>query len=88
MKFYSAPLLHTKRVEGITAQIKKWKSDGLKTRLCTARGGWQSISPGMRTYKQHSTQISVNLFDILSLDTEYDSLHAFSPSNPARWLHA
>jgi hypothetical protein len=65
MKMFSAPELHMKRVEEIAEQIRAWKAKGDGTKLCTARGGWQSISPGYRSYKASSTQIAVNLYDIL-----------------------
>jgi len=70
MRFYSAPELHSKRVEQIQAQIKAHHESGSTKRLCTARGGWQSISPGNRDYKTSgaSHQISVNLYDILHFD--------------------
>ena len=64
-KFFSAPKLHAKRVEGIQAQIKAHAARNDGTKLCTARGGWQSMSPGYRNYKSVSTQISINLYDIL-----------------------
>lgn len=69
-KFYSAPELHAQRIIDIQKQIKKWKETNDGTKLCTARPGWASISPGYRTYKKTSTQIKVNLFDILELDTK------------------
>ena len=87
MKFYSAPLLHARRVEHVQNQIRAWKKAGLKTRLCTARGGWQSISPGMRTYKQHSTQIEVNLYDILSLDENSMTVHVEPMVNMGQLSH-
>ena len=65
MAVFSAPELHKKRVEEIASQIRAWKEKGDGTKLCTARGGWQSISPGYRSYKSTSTQISINLYDIL-----------------------
>ena len=34
----------------------------------SARGGWQSISPQLRTYKNKSTRININLYDILELN--------------------
>jgi delta24-sterol reductase len=69
-KFFSAPKLHAQRVQGVQRQLRAWaeKKDG--TKLCTARGGWQSISPGYRNYKKLSTQISINMFDILSFSDE------------------
>ena len=56
---FSAPKLHAQRVRNIQEQIRAWRQRGDGTKLCTARGGWQSISPGYRKYKAHSTQISV-----------------------------
>lgn len=67
-KFYSAPLLHKQRVREIQDNVLAWKKKGSQRRLCTARGGWQSISPGYRAYKKKSTKISINLYDILELD--------------------
>jgi delta24-sterol reductase len=64
-KLFSAPLLHAERVADVQEQVRA-RSAGSK--LCTARGGWQSISPGYRTYKQHSTKISIDMYDILSWD--------------------
>eukprot|EP00808_Paulinella_micropora_P002895 g14766.t1 len=66
MKFLSAPKLHSKRVKDIRAQVKAHakKNDGSK--MCTARAGWMSISPGFRSYKQVANQISIHLYDILS----------------------
>ena len=68
MQLFSAPKLHEKRVQDVQEQITAWhkKQDG--TRLCTARGGWQSVSPGYRKYKSKSTQIRVNLYDVLEVD--------------------
>ena len=68
MKFYSAPHLHAQKVSKIQKQVKAWYDSGEKTKLCTARGGWQSISPQMRKYKNKSTRININLYDILDLD--------------------
>ena len=70
MAFFSAPELHEKRVATIQEQIKAWKVKNDGTKLCTARGGWQSMSPGYRKYKTTSTQISVSLYDILSWSEE------------------
>lgn len=66
MAFFSAPELHEQRVADIQKQVRAWKEKNDGTKLCTARGGWQSISPGYRKYKSTSTKISVSLYDILS----------------------
>ena len=67
-RLYSAPELHSQRVKKIQADVKAWKASGSQRRLCTARGGWQSISPGYRSYKAKSTKIAIDLYDILELD--------------------
>lgn len=72
MKMFSAPLLHRKRVEYVREQILAWKGDG---KLCTARGGWQSITLGDRTYKAKGNQIAVNLMDILELNEREMYVH-------------
>ena len=59
---------HKQRVSEIQDQVLCWKKKGSQRRLCTARGGWQSISPGYRAYKKKSTKISINLYDILELN--------------------
>lgn len=78
--FYSAPTLHKQKVEDICQQIKdhhkSYESEDKKTKkkkkkkkkLCTARGGWQSISFEMRTYKQKAKGISINLYDIIEFN--------------------
>lgn len=68
MKFFSAPKLHRKRVEFVSEQILEWKKNGGKGKLCTARGGWQSITLGNREYKSASHQIKVNLMDVLEIN--------------------
>ena len=68
--FFSAPELHNQRVADIVAQIQAWREKNDGTKLCTARPGWESISPGYRAYKASSTRIRINLRDILSLVRE------------------
>jgi len=68
--FFSAPELHNQRVADIVEQVRAWRERNDGTKLCTARPGWESISPGYRAYKKTSTRISINLRDILSLDRD------------------
>jgi delta24-sterol reductase len=75
-KFYSAPELHKQKVEAISQKILEWKQSGETTKLCTARGGWQSISPGYRGYKKNCTQIPVNLYDITAFDEKARTVKA------------
>lgn len=87
MKYYSAPLLHEARVKGIQKQIVDWKVKGSKSRLCTARGGWQSISPSLRSYKSKATGIHINLYDILSLDEEKKTVRVEPMVNMGQLSH-
>lgn len=41
----------------------------MKTKMCTARPGWQTMSFRRPLYKKHFTQIDCNLIDILEVDT-------------------
>merc|ERR1712216_680395 len=63
MKAFSAPDLHEQRVLDVQKQILQWRAKNDGTELCTARGGWQSVSPSLRTYKAKSSQISINFHD-------------------------
>jgi delta24-sterol reductase len=89
MKFYSAPQLHNDRVKHIQSQILSWNASGLKTKLCTARGGWQSISPGNRPYKNssHSTPISVDLYDILEFNEQAKTIRVEPMVNMGQISH-
>lgn len=40
----------------------------MKTKMCTARPGWQTMSFRRPLYKKHFTQINCNLIDILDVD--------------------
>eukprot|EP00457_Paulinella_chromatophora_P003862 gb/GEZN01003870.1/.p1 GENE.gb/GEZN01003870.1/~~gb/GEZN01003870.1/.p1 ORF type:complete len:541 (+),score=51.93 gb/GEZN01003870.1/:28-1650(+) len=73
-QFFSAPLLHDKRVKDIQTQVRAHalRNDG--TKMCTRRPGWMSISPGFRSYKAVSNQIAVDLYDILSWSEQAKSV--------------
>jgi Delta24-sterol reductase len=68
MKLFSAPKLHMKRVQDVANQIADWRKAGGRGKLCTARGGWQSITLGNRDYKSKAKQIAINMYDILELN--------------------
>nr|XP_023025833.1 delta(24)-sterol reductase-like [Leptinotarsa decemlineata] len=53
----------------ILFQIGEWDRNGRKTRMCTARPGWQTMSFRRPMYKDHMTKIEVNLVDILEVDS-------------------
>lgn len=50
--------------------MKQWRESGMKTRMCTARPGWQTMSFRRPLYKNKSFQIDCNLVDILNVDFE------------------
>ncbi|XP_045160263.2 delta(24)-sterol reductase-like [Mercenaria mercenaria] len=69
-KLNSAPKQHDKKVRHVQQQIKAWRADGMKTKMCTARPGWMNISFRRGLYKNTMKNIEVNLIDIIEVDTE------------------
>ncbi|XP_028128869.1 delta(24)-sterol reductase-like [Diabrotica virgifera virgifera] len=69
-KLSSAPGQHQKKVEYVQNQILQWNKDGRKTRMCTARPGWQTMSFRRPLYKKQLTNIEVNLVDVLEIDND------------------
>ncbi|XP_057662659.1 delta(24)-sterol reductase-like [Diorhabda carinulata] len=69
-KLSSAPNQHKNKVEYVQRQILKWNIDGRRSKMCTARPGWQTISFRQPAYKKTSTKIEVNLVDILNVDVQ------------------
>jgi len=78
-------------VKDIQTQIKAYHTefDGstTKKKLCTARGGWQSISPSLRTYKSKAKGIHINLFDILGLEQKNTVVHVEPMVNMGQLSH-
>ncbi|CAH1774871.1 unnamed protein product [Owenia fusiformis] len=68
-KLNSAPKLHGKRVADVQKQVKAWRENGCKTKMCTSRPGWANVSFRQGKYKRSMTNINVNLIDILEVDT-------------------
>ena len=68
-KLNSAPKQHLKKVAKIQAQVRKWRDSGMTKPMCTARPGWQTISPQNMMYKSRMHGIHINLVDILEVDT-------------------
>jgi len=66
----SAPAKHQEKVQIIQKQIREYQSSGGGVGMCTARPGWQTISPQNMAYKNRMYPIKVNLVDILDIDTE------------------
>lgn len=69
-KVKSAPEKHPERVANIQEQVREWKRQGSKNRMCTARPGWLTVSPRHSTYKSRMFNVSVDLTDVLELDTK------------------
>ncbi|XP_026760256.2 delta(24)-sterol reductase-like [Galleria mellonella] len=69
-KLNSAPRMHDKKVKDVQRQVKEWLAGDRNTRLCTARPTWQTMSFRHGLYKKTSTNISVNLVDVLEVDTK------------------
>ena len=51
-------------------KVRAWNDDGRKSTMCTARPGWMAVSLRVGKYKKTMRNISVNLIDVLHVDTE------------------
>lgn len=67
-KLHSAPKMHDKKVKHVQDQVKAWREDGMKSKMCTARPGWMNVSFRKGLYKQTMKNIEVNLIDIIDID--------------------
>lgn len=65
----SAPAKHEQRVQNVIRQIERWKAEGGREKLCTARSGWQAMSEMVPTYKLSNRNIHIGMYDILEIDT-------------------
>jgi delta24-sterol reductase len=65
-----APERHEARVREIARQILRWRANGNRGRLCTARPWWMAVSMRKVNYKRPENSIRIALYDILSLDTD------------------
>lgn len=66
----SAPTKHKEKVAEIQKQVRDYQVNGKGKGMCTARPGWQTISPQNMEYKAKMYPINVNLVDILDINTE------------------
>lgn len=64
----SAPAKHEQRVQNVIQQIERWKAEGGKEKLCTARSGWQAMSEMVPKYKLSHRNIHIGMYDILEID--------------------
>jgi len=68
-KLNSAPTKHLQKVKEVQRQVREWKDSGSNQPMCTARPGWQTISPQNMDYKKRMHQVRINLVDILDINT-------------------
>ncbi|KAK7790541.1 hypothetical protein R5R35_000940 [Gryllus longicercus] len=66
----SAPRQHDKKVRNVQRQVKQWQDSGRRTKMCTARPGWQTMSFRQPKYKKTMFNVNVNLVDIINVDEE------------------
>lgn len=52
-----------------TPQVREWRQQGGRTFMCTGRPGWLTISLRVGKYKQTYKNITMNMMDILQVDT-------------------
>ncbi|XP_022317755.2 delta(24)-sterol reductase-like isoform X1 [Crassostrea virginica] len=64
----SAPKQHNNKVRYVQQQVKQWNADGRKTKMCTARPGWATVSFRRGLYKNQLRNIEVNMIDILEIN--------------------
>ncbi|XP_063399264.1 delta(24)-sterol reductase-like isoform X1 [Mytilus trossulus] len=67
-KLNSAPRKHDSKVKHVQNQVKQWKQNGCKSKMCTARPGWATVSFRQPLYKKQMQNIEVNLIDILDIN--------------------
>ena len=69
-KMNSAPKKHAEKVKRVQRQVREWKDSGSRQPMCTARPGWQTMSPSNMDYKKKMHQIEINLVDVLEINTD------------------
>ena len=69
-KLNSAPSQHLEKVRKVQSQVREWRDSGSDLPMCTARPGWQTISPQNMDYKKRMHQVSVNLVDVVEINAE------------------
>lgn len=53
-----------------SVQVRDYQTCGGGRGMCTARPGWQTISPQNMSYKSRMFPVKINLVDILEIDTD------------------
>jgi delta24-sterol reductase len=68
--FLSAPHLHDARVREVQRQVIAWNEAGRQKPMVTARSPWLAMSIRVESFKDSCEKISINLHDILEVDTK------------------
>jgi len=69
-KLNSAPGDHLNKVATVQRQVRAWRDANTTIPMCTARPGWQTISPQNMNYKKRMHQIEIQLVDVLEVDVD------------------
>jgi len=88
LMYPNKPHEHNKRVDQIRSEIREWISEGCKTKLCTARPGWQAMSLRAGKYKSTYRNISVNLFDVLEINEDKKTCRVEPMCSMGKLTHA
>jgi len=68
--FFTNKINHEEGVKSIQRQVLEWRKSGMKTKMCSSRPSWKSITLQNLTYKDTLYKVEINLSNIISLDTE------------------
>jgi len=68
--FFSDPKKHDERVKMVQKQVIDWNKSGSAKPMCTARSERMNMSPRVASFKKDCHRISINLRDILEVDTQ------------------
>lgn len=60
----------TERVAEVQRQVRDWHNGSRKTRMCTARPSWMTMSLRHGLYKKTHTNINIDLPDVLEVDAD------------------
>ncbi|XP_026883717.2 delta(24)-sterol reductase [Electrophorus electricus] len=86
-KMCSAPKLHAERVRAVQRQVRDWKKENRKVHMCTGRPGWLTVSLRVGKYKKTHKNITINMMDILQVDTERQVVRVEPLANMGQVTH-
>ena len=77
----SAPSKHKQKVANIQKQVRDYQTKGEGKGMCTARPGWQTISPQNMEYKNKMYPINVSRIMDMSMNLMLSTIHIHSKVN-------